>query len=144
MLLTLSPLSGNPFPLCASTLLQRAASYDLHVLGMPPAFILSQDQTLQKIYFVDFIKSGLIKLKLPSYSKLTFCSVFKDQSLVAFLEMRSKYIKLLKISQHFFSLFLTYFFDTLYCQHFFVKSIFYKDISNFHFTYIFITLRVNS
>ena len=23
-------------------------SFDLHVLGMPPAFVLSQDQTLQK------------------------------------------------------------------------------------------------
>ena len=27
---------------------QKATSFDLHVLGMPPAFILSQDQTLQK------------------------------------------------------------------------------------------------
>ena len=28
-------------------LLRRAFSFDLHVLGMPPAFVLSQDQTLQ-------------------------------------------------------------------------------------------------
>ena len=47
VLLTLAPLSGNPYPYCASTPFQRAASYDLHVLGMPPAFILSQDQTLK-------------------------------------------------------------------------------------------------
>ena len=26
-------------------------SFDLHVLGTPPAFVLSQDQTLQFIYF---------------------------------------------------------------------------------------------
>ena len=26
------------------------ASFDLHVLGTPPAFILSQDQTLNKWY----------------------------------------------------------------------------------------------
>ena len=43
-LLTRSPLSHN---------LKQAsscASFDLHVLGMPPAFILSQDQTLNKCY----------------------------------------------------------------------------------------------
>ena len=27
------------------------APFDLHVLGMPPAFVLSQDQTLHIIYF---------------------------------------------------------------------------------------------
>ena len=26
------------------------ASFDLHVLGTPPAFVLSQDQTLYKLY----------------------------------------------------------------------------------------------
>ena len=42
MLLTRSPLrhtSGLPL---------RYASLDLHALGTPPAFILSQDQTLQR------------------------------------------------------------------------------------------------
>ena len=29
----------------------RGASFDLHVLGTPPAFILSQDQTLHKFMF---------------------------------------------------------------------------------------------
>ena len=28
--------------------LQLLEPFDLHVLGMPPAFVLSQDQTLQK------------------------------------------------------------------------------------------------
>ena len=34
MLLTRAPLGPKP-------------SFDLHVLGMPPAFVLSQDQTLR-------------------------------------------------------------------------------------------------
>ena len=28
----------------------NATPFDLHVLGMPPAFVLSQDQTLHKIF----------------------------------------------------------------------------------------------
>jgi hypothetical protein len=39
VLLTLSPLT-------------LAGSFDLHVLAMPPAFNLSQDQTLQLIFLV--------------------------------------------------------------------------------------------
>ena len=42
-LLTRSPLS-HPFRLTEVAL--RGASFDLHVLGTPPAFVLSQDQTL--------------------------------------------------------------------------------------------------
>ena len=34
----------------------RRPPFDLHVLGTPPALILSQDQTLQKIYFCLFFK----------------------------------------------------------------------------------------
>ena len=40
MLLTRPPLSPNP---------KNGFSFDLHVLGTPPAFILSQDQTLRKV-----------------------------------------------------------------------------------------------
>ena len=36
----------------------RAFSCDLHVLGMPPAFILSQDQTLQLNWDIYFPHSG--------------------------------------------------------------------------------------
>ena len=39
---------------------------------MPPAFILSQDQTLNKYIFIFCL------INFPSYSKLTFCLVFKD------------------------------------------------------------------
>ena len=40
-LLTRSPLSRKP---------KLSAPFDLHVLGTPPAFVLSQDQTLKKLY----------------------------------------------------------------------------------------------
>ena len=42
-----------------------SASFDLHVLGTPPAFVLSQDQTLNKLYF----SSRFRKLK-PSLLKM--------------------------------------------------------------------------
>ena len=45
-LLTRPPLS-HPFNLAEA--LYRGASFDLHVLGTPPAFVLSQDQTLNKM-----------------------------------------------------------------------------------------------
>ena len=50
MLLTRPPLDGKSKSEIVQALkLQWAISYDLHVLGMPPAFILSQDQTLKNI-----------------------------------------------------------------------------------------------
>ena len=37
---------------------QRFTPFDLHVLGTPPAFVLSQDQTLKKLYLkADALKS---------------------------------------------------------------------------------------
>ena len=45
-LLTRPPLS-HPFNLAEA--LYRGASFDLHVLGTPPAFVLSQDQTLNTV-----------------------------------------------------------------------------------------------
>ena len=46
----------------------RAFSCDLHVLGMPPALILSQDQTLQ--FYLEFSRTR------------THYLVFKEQTLV--------------------------------------------------------------
>ena len=44
----LSPADGQiPHVLRTRSPLGIAAPYDLHVLGTPPAFVLSQDQTLQ-------------------------------------------------------------------------------------------------
>ena len=45
VLLTRPPL--NPFP-------KELHSLDLHVLGTPPAFVLSQDQTL-KLKYTNFL-----------------------------------------------------------------------------------------
>ena len=45
-LLTRPPLSQIPL----RRISEESASFDLHVLGTPPAFILSQDQTLNKLY----------------------------------------------------------------------------------------------
>ena len=50
-LLTRSPLS---LPSFLTEISKVGASFDLHVLGMPPAFILSQDQTLNKLYLNHF------------------------------------------------------------------------------------------
>ena len=44
-LLTRSPLSKLP---------KQFTPFDLHVLGTPPAFVLSQDQTLKKLYLNSF------------------------------------------------------------------------------------------
>ena len=44
-LLTRSPLSQSP---------KGPTPFDLHVLGTPPAFVLSQDQTLKKLYLKHF------------------------------------------------------------------------------------------
>ena len=73
VLLTLAPLDGYSSSASVQALpLHRAISFDLHVLGMPPAFILSQDQTLQ-IDLFSFVSLA--------FRKLTFCSVFKDLTL---------------------------------------------------------------
>ena len=45
VLLTRSPLSKRP---------KSLAPFDLHVLGAPPAFVLSQDQTLYKWYLITY------------------------------------------------------------------------------------------
>ena len=47
-LLTRPPLSH---PLSLSENAEIGASFDLHVLSTPPAFVLSQDQTLNKWYY---------------------------------------------------------------------------------------------
>ena len=49
-LLTRSPLSDLP---------KEITPFDLHVLGTPPAFVLSQDQTLKKLY-LNFPKEAQI------------------------------------------------------------------------------------
>ena len=48
-LLTRSPLSQS---------LAGPTPFDLHVLGTPPAFVLSQDQTLYKWYLIQPSQTG--------------------------------------------------------------------------------------
>ena len=45
-LLTRPPLEQYIFPSNRNLLVRRMSPLDLHVLGTPPAFVLSQDQTL--------------------------------------------------------------------------------------------------
>ena len=56
-----SPVRRCPFPKSTAVSFEKF-SLDLHVLGTPPAFILSQDQTLYKIVSVQLslLKSILI------------------------------------------------------------------------------------
>ena len=55
--------------------------FDLHVLGTPPALILSQDQTLQKKFIFSFVFSLLLN---NSFKRIVVCNscssyiVFKD------------------------------------------------------------------
>ena len=82
MLLTRPPLDGESKSEIVQALnLQWAISFDLHVLGMPPAFILSQDQTLKNIFILFclfFLATQII---------LTFCSVFKDHFFLCFTKV---------------------------------------------------------
>ena len=63
---------------CASTqtfnYYQWAIPFDLHVLGMPPAFILSQDQTLNK---KDYLFKNLKLFVSPKLLKIDFLLSFQ-------------------------------------------------------------------
>ena len=58
-LLTRSPLKQKP---------KSLLPFDLHVLGTPPAFVLSQDQTLKKLYLNSFeLKSNFLNNLLLAF-----------------------------------------------------------------------------
>ena len=62
----------------------RVTPFDLHVLGTPPAFVLSQDQTLVKnSYQIPLVFNFVSSLALPLLS-LGF-SLFSSHSLCSFL-----------------------------------------------------------
>ena len=72
-LLTRSPLSESP---------KEFTPFDLHVLGTPPAFVLSQDQTLKKLYLNDlavaqikFLNNLLLAILLKNF---VGCYSFKN------------------------------------------------------------------
>ena len=47
----------------------RVSPFDLHVLGAPPAFVLSQDQTLENLYFSAEALKSFSKLVSSLFSK---------------------------------------------------------------------------
>ena len=71
--------------------------FDLHVLGMPPAFVLSQDQTLHNIF--EFLAHSLTCLRYfrfrknclnclgPHYPASCFDSVFLSSGFVRFIQL---------------------------------------------------------
>ena len=102
-----------------------SASFDLHVLGTPPAFILSQDQTLNILYlngtfapiksieafqlskesfvFSDFLKepfSGAYLHKL-----FLHCSIFKVHSLAPFRDSLISLTRMSHFVNNFFQIF---------------------------------------
>ncbi len=97
-----------------------SASLDLHVLSTPPAFILSQDQTL--MLKVDS-RSGLLSLaNYPKPSLLGFCSEFsqiqRSKPDLLFSEFSGFYILFnLQLSRFFVVLFSTawLFYHNLLC-----------------------------
>ena len=85
------PSPWGRLPTCYSPVRLSKYCYfpiDLHVLGTPPAFILSQDQTLNFYFFLVWFGSfswpfsGFSLIDVVSFCFFRFfCSVFKDQSL---------------------------------------------------------------
>ncbi len=53
----------------------KEKAFDLHVLGTPPAFVLSQDQTLIMICLNDQMVIKLIKINFASYCLHVFVSI---------------------------------------------------------------------
>ena len=74
VLLTRPPLASLP---------KEIHSLDLHVLGTPPAFVLSQDQTLNKKFNLLLkLLWVFIRLKrIAGFILTIFCSIFKDHLL---------------------------------------------------------------
>ena len=70
VLLTRPPLDLFP---------KELLSLDLHVLGTPPAFVLSQDQTLNKKFNLTTWFLKFTRKKELLVFNFIFCSIFKDQ-----------------------------------------------------------------
>jgi hypothetical protein len=77
---------------------------DLHVLGTPPAFVLSQDQTLKlNIYshYCDF-NNRLNLLKRINLLASLYCLVFKDHLLVGFALAKRSNSLFASLTTHYF------------------------------------------
>ena len=102
-----------------------SASFDLHVLGTPPAFILSQDQTLNILYlnrakpcqnllmlsssqknllsFQTFLKNPFLVLIL--HKLFLHCSIFKVHSLAPFRDSSISLARFRLLVKMFFEIF---------------------------------------
>ena len=98
-------------------------SLDLHVLGTPPAFVLSQDQTLNKIFL------PYPQVRLKSFIKFFFDSITQILFITVFITLRKKREPLLVMLYNFqcsISLFKREFYFTTNrsnCQDFFALFI---------------------
>ena len=110
VLLTRSPLTSGKasFPF---------GPFDLHVLGMPPAFILSQDQTLHLLILLRFrVFFPFCVSFIPYSSELTFPVQFSKIDRLAASRSALVYITILSfLRQHFFSLFYRFFERIVHC-----------------------------
>ena len=67
------------FPLLTSTEASvKSFSLDLHVLGTPPAFILSQDQTLFEWYQIFPSRKSFNLVCLAHFTLLALCDLFRN------------------------------------------------------------------
>ena len=101
--------------------------FDLHVLGTPPALILSQDQTLQKIYllfcFFSFLLLFFFRIALLFASSFFISSytVFKDLNSCHFLSATPIYYYFIFFLSTFIFTFLFTFFKTVNVWNKFIK-----------------------
>ena len=128
----------HPF---ASISVQQAGllSIDLHVLGTPPAFILSQDQTLH------LISSSIVTASrcLSYINLLTFvvscnvsisCSVFKELPHCPFEQCSMSISSSRFLCQHVFSFFLCFFAFFCFCLQIQRLCNSFNHSFNFHFS----------
>ena len=115
----LSPLYG-PGYLCIThpfATHHRSDAFDLHVLGTPPAFILSQDQTLHCLLYLSdnlLVCLALFYFLFISKLSLTLCfilsrSVFNVLSLISLVEcpfILPSLLSFVKLFLYLFSFFL--------------------------------------
>ena len=126
-LLTRPPLKHWPKPL---------SPLDLHVLGTPPAFVLSQDQTLafNPLYLsgVSPARCKLIRNYCLLFALFLFCIVFKVQCPPLGLCLASKLVYIIIVPpkcQHLFATFLSFF-------HFFLHLRTSKTFSHLSLRYL--------
>ncbi len=123
-----SSVSQIAYVLLTRSPLDPKVPFDLHVLGAPPAFVLSQDQTLQSyiliylsIYF-DFAFACHLILYFASYlvfKDLLFCTRFAFWLSERLYTISYPFIP----CQLFFVLFLSFFLHTLFSPSFYPFSL---------------------